>query len=524
MKKVKKILMVVLLFVVTLNINYLGMMNKRIIVESSEYKEGNTTNLVLNNILCDNELKTEIPKMFNYASNGNYTNSSFDKLNDSNYITNGLYSSSDEDGTTYYYRGDIDNNNLVFGAYDEDYYVYGGTLSSSDRMLGYYQSKERCIETGKSDEFCEKTKIASAGDKMYWKIIRVNGDGSLRLIYNGPGLVNNLPPVAFNDEEISGVVGSVQYNLEDNDPKYSGYTYDNGTDSFIKKEVDTWYNNTLGSNSTYDSKVILGKFCSDSSGYRYDEVVSRGIFSSWDRLVQAQNNFAKDNAPSFICPDTNESYGGSYRLKAGLITADELVYAGESYYVPGNSYLNAGSYGTYYWSMTPAGFYIDTAIVWDEFDDLDDRGVGNSYAVRPVINISTENMTLTGDGTLDNPYILEEVEPSNIYKGKVTIEVGSSVDDIKAFEETLDLSNVTWTVKDPSIAKIENGKIIGLKNGTTVITGVDANGTTYEIEVTVISNPVTNSAVYIGIGIILILILGTGVYITYRIKNVVDKE
>ena len=133
-------------------------------------------------------------------------------------------------------------------------------------------------------------------------------------------------------------------------------------------------------------------------------------------------------------------------------------------------------------------------------------------------------MTLTGDGTLDNPYILEEVEPSNIYKGKVTIEVGSSVDDIKAFEETLDLSNVTWTVKDPSIAKIENGKIIGLKNGTTVITGVDANGTTYEIEVTVISNPVTNSAVYIGIGIILILILGTGVYITYRIKNVVDKE
>ena len=519
MKKVKKILMVVLLFVVTLNINYLGMMNKRIIVESSEYKAGNTSNLVLNKILSDNELKTEIPKMFNYASNGNYWPISSDnELNDSNYITNGLYSSSDEDGTTYYYRGDIDNNNLVFGAYDEDYYVYG----SWDM---YFQTKESCIESEGNDKKCQPTKIASKGDKMYWKIIRVNGDSSIRLIYNGPGLQEiSVGPSSFKEEEISGVVGAVPYNLERNDPKYTGYTYDNGTDSFIKKEVDTWYNNTLGSNPNYDKYVILGRYCSDSSGYRYDETFGMNIFSSYDRLGQAGYNFSKDNAPSFICPDTNESYGGSYRLKAGLITADELVYAGESYYVPGNSYLNAGSYGTYYWSMTPAGFYIDTAIVWDEFDDLDDRGVGNSYAVRPVINISTENMTLTGDGTLDNPYILEEVEPSNIYKGKVTIEVGSSVDDIKAFEETLDLSNVTWTVKDPSIAKIENGKIIGLKNGTTVITGVDANGTTYEIEVTVISNPVTNSAVYIGIGIILILILGTGVYITYRIKNVVDKE
>ena len=82
---------------------------------------------------------------------------------------------------------------------------------------------------------------------MYWKIIRVNGDGSLRLIYNGPGFnIRNLGPVSFIEEEISGVVGTVPYNLEINDPKYSGYTYDNGTDSFIKKEVDTWYNNTLG--------------------------------------------------------------------------------------------------------------------------------------------------------------------------------------------------------------------------------------------------------------------------------------
>ena len=62
MRRIKKILMVVFIFVVTLNINYLGMIDKRIIVESSEYKAGNTSNLVLNKILSDNELKTRYLK------------------------------------------------------------------------------------------------------------------------------------------------------------------------------------------------------------------------------------------------------------------------------------------------------------------------------------------------------------------------------------------------------------------------------------------------------------------------------
>ena len=69
MKKVKKILVVLLLFVVTININYLGMVDNKVIVTSKEYKAGNTNNLVLNKILSDNELKTEIPKML---SNGQF--------------------------------------------------------------------------------------------------------------------------------------------------------------------------------------------------------------------------------------------------------------------------------------------------------------------------------------------------------------------------------------------------------------------------------------------------------------------
>ena len=95
---------------------------------------------------------------------------------------------------------------------------------------------------------------------MYWKIVRVIGDGSLRLIYNGTSVYPDNRDLAN-----SYVIGQSPYNLDYNDPKYVGYTYDNGTDSFIKKEVDTWYKNALG-NTVYDSKVVGGRFCSDSSG------------------------------------------------------------------------------------------------------------------------------------------------------------------------------------------------------------------------------------------------------------------
>ena len=120
MKKRNKILMMGLLST-ALSMNMVGVGATKIEMKSKTYREGNT-NFVLNKILSDNELKQEIPHMFNYASNGNY----YDGTNDPNFVTEGLYSNVDEDGTTYYYRGNVKNNNLQFGAYDEDYYVYQG--------------------------------------------------------------------------------------------------------------------------------------------------------------------------------------------------------------------------------------------------------------------------------------------------------------------------------------------------------------------------------------------------------------
>ncbi len=486
--------------------------NHRSIVSYNTYNEGNTTNLVLNKILSDNELKQEIPHMFNYASNGNYYDiSSYEIKNNKDYITEGLYSGEDEDGVSYYFRGNVDNI-IEFGAYDEDYYVYGGGQY-------YFQSLESCQEYS---QYCNenlKIKLASQGDKMYWNIIRVNGDGSLRLIYLGPGLNNSdIYPMSFDEETTPGVIGSISYNLERNNPKYTGYTYDNGTDSFIKKEVDTWYNNTLGKNNDYDQYVILGRFCSDSSGYNYNEYGNFN-FAGFDRLGQAGFAFIKDNAPTLKCPVTTESYGGSYRLKAGLITADEMVLAGENLNVSANTYLTAYNNNYNFFTMTPSSFYDSGTEIFISYKGI----LGGRLAIngiRPVINIKTDGMTLVGEGTSDNPYYLEEAKTNN-YEGVITIEEGSNSDIPPAFQEDVPLDiDITWTSDDESISKIEDNKILGLKEGQTIIRGVSSDGlTNYIIRVTVIKNPVTMSNIYLVMGITLILGLATITYGVYRRKS-----
>ncbi len=514
----KRIVSVIGLFAVLIASFFsVSITDSKSIVSYKTYKEGNSNSQMVRKILSDNTLQEEKVNMFNYASNGNYINSSFQQSNNPEYITKGLYSALDEDGISYYYRGDVDNNYVQFGEYTEDYYVYA-------YGSGYFQSLDACKEYSSQCNESNRFKLASKGDKMYWRIVRVNGDGSLRLIYNGTSVYPN-----YKDIMDSYLVGISLYNINGEDSKYAGYTYDNGTDSFIKREVDTWYSNALG-NTEYDSKVAKGRFCSDSSGYIEGSMLGN-VFASFDRLGQVVNNFAKPNAPTLKCPSTAESYGGSYNLKAGLITADEMVFTGETFYTYSDSYLGlhimsrSSTFRYDFWSMTPALYENRQPVaeaeqrvassVWDYYESIFIDRVMTNRGVRPVINL-TKDTVIDGDGTSDNPYVV--VEP-NRYNGVITIEVNDNTDLLNAFDNINILEGVTWTSEDSSIAIVENGKIVGLRDGQTIIRGVSSDGLTiYEIKVTVLKNPVTMSSIYVIIGLGMIIGLGTVLYLYYRKK------
>ena len=142
----------------------------------------------------------------------------------------------------------------------------------------------------------------------------------------------------------------------------------------------------------------------------------------------------------------------------------------------------------------------------------------NNIITSPLIShkgdeIDYDNLTNTiqniNNGTVD---------VINKYKGVITIEQGSSSPLKDAFDKDVDLSKeITWTSKDDTISIIDLDNILGLKEGNTTITGISSDGLNeYEIKVTVIKNPVTNSSIYITIGICVILILGTIIYVIYK--------
>ena len=364
--------------------------------------------LTTKEILEDNEVQEEKTKMFNYTANGTYIDNydDWNELTNPEYVTKGLYSNVDEDGTTYYYRGNVDNNYVQFGEYKEDYYVYRYTQGSNTYD---FVTLESCQAYNSSCSESNRVLKYSSGTPMYWRIVRVNGDGTLRLLYTGTST-----SAAGKDQ----MVGSGAYNFNYNDPKYTGYTYDrdsNETDSNAKKDIDTWYNTALAGTS-YDKMISGGRFCSDSSGYKLaSEYGIQGwsadiyLYASSDRLDQASGTVAygKDNAPTFMCPTTSETYGGSYRLKVGLLSADEIVFSGSVPHMGTyeDSYLTSD---WYYWSMSPADFYGGGASVWGEIDFLDgDGGVYiGSNGLRPVINVTTDNGFASGDGTASSPYRL----------------------------------------------------------------------------------------------------------------------
>ena len=341
-----------------------------------------------NQVLADNTVQETKAHMFNYTSEG----LSSDDQTDTNYVTNGLYSAEDDDGTSYYFRGNVTNNYVQFGKYQND---YNTQISGCSGFNGCYSYSS----TG-------NITVANKGDAMLWRIVRVNGDGSVRLIYEGP---------QSTDSGLTGpFIGSGNYNSSRDNPKYTGYTYDNGTYSEAKKVIDNWYSLAFG-NSVYDKMVVKGRFCSDSSGYKLASEygspdTSTYWFASYDRLYQEELNFAKDNAPTLKCPTTNETFGGSYRLKAGLITGDELTLAGTIRYLGSNEnfYLyNDRSY----WTMTPQSYSSYGA--QNTFNVYVTVSLGGGGAApnsrgyyRPVINVSKDAIVKSGDGTKEKPYIL----------------------------------------------------------------------------------------------------------------------
>ena len=117
----------------------------------------------------------------------------------------------DDYGTSYIFRGTIDNNWVKFGKTNEE----DGT---------------------------EKD--------IYWRIIRINGDGSIRLIYAGKSKEDGSAPDPTGDET-TALTSQVIFNASRNNNAYVGFQYTIGNAHGYKL-----VNNNGGQKDAKDSDVL----------------------------------------------------------------------------------------------------------------------------------------------------------------------------------------------------------------------------------------------------------------------------
>ena len=315
----------------------------------------------------------------------------------------GMYSAQDDLGTSYYFRGSVDNNWVKYGKYTKDMYnCNNGTISATD--------------TGNS---C--TKIASNGDDMYWRIIRINGDGSIRMIYSGV-----TPPTESTKviKTTDTSLGNSSFNKDSNSAEYVGYMYtigeQHGTSqsSDIKTFLDNWYANYTDLNKT-GTKITDQIYCNDRTASTSDVAYSTTNYTtltSWNSTGTTYYYGANGRvwndpvSPDYKCPVASDKFtttttkgNGKLTNPVGLITADEITFAGLPAGKTNNSfYLYTGAY---YWAGSPYAFGGDTSgeFLVDDVGSLDLDLVYSTGGVRGVVSLSSESKLL-GSGTYNDVY------------------------------------------------------------------------------------------------------------------------
>lgn len=240
-------------------------------------------------------------------SNNIVSEVSLTEKGESSTLDEGLIKKEDDYGVAYYFRGSVKNNNVVFA-------------------------------------------------NMNWKIVKINGDGSVKLVLNE--LISDLSKYYETDYAFS--------------------------ESKIYEVLNTWYTNKL---SDYSDYIAYYKYCNDY------------VLDKEDTL--AYNRVLVNKIPSYVCQ------GSIVNSRIGLLTIDEVSLAGASTLENKDYYLYNENIKNPYYTMSGYSIKNDT---YNAFIVLENGSISNVNGtllrgVRPVINI-IKTAKVSGSGMVDDPYIL----------------------------------------------------------------------------------------------------------------------
>ncbi|MBQ3307713.1 MAG: hypothetical protein IJG68_05925 [Bacilli bacterium] len=187
--------------------------------------------------------------------------------------------------------------------------------------------------------------------------------------------------------------------------------FSNTTNSTIKTAIDTWYQSNM---TSYTNKLEDTVYCNDRSigalgGWNPD-----GGSATEHLYFSGRNRVWTTYSPSLSCTNKNDSFtvsesaigNGKLTYPVGLLTSDEVMLAGGKYGTTNSSYYLNNN--TKYWLGSP--HYFNT-------NDIGEFGVKSGalyihspvveHGVRASVSLKLGTQISGGSGTSSDPYIVE---------------------------------------------------------------------------------------------------------------------
>ena len=209
-----------------------------------------------------------------------------------------------------------------------------------------------------------------------WRIVRINEDGTIRIIMQDG--INNNDYFRFNS--------------------YSeNYIYMYYSNSDVKTTLERWYQTNIGSKADLASKVATGDYYCEQAKAKYGDSATSG-----SATMTTYNKYT----PNFKCSSDGNNKG-VVNASVGLLTYDEVVYAG-GYHAQTNSNYYLYNSAIHWWTMSPAGFSSTKSYVWI----VSNRGyvtfndANGTHRFRPVLVLNND-VQASGTGTSSDPFVVQ---------------------------------------------------------------------------------------------------------------------
>ena len=185
----------------------------------------------------------------------------------------------------------------------------------------------------------------------------------------------------------------------------------NVKESNAKVKIDAWYKANM---TSYTSKLEDTGFCNDRTYYNFNTSGWNKDYSNYDKWLNFSSIQRLSNRKlSLVCPRQLDKFSvsvdngnGALTYPVGMITADEIAYAGGVIWQTNTSYYLCNGVGNL--AFSPGHFTVWTAGVFFWLSDgyLDEKNVRMSWRVRPVVSLQPWIAVASGSGTATDPFVI----------------------------------------------------------------------------------------------------------------------